>query len=106
MPNKLFWILVTIVSILSTPRFGYTSSPLFWRVSTQGDFLSGEAKNISIDSDGQLLLGVETETIYESDAPFIWSIIALSDGSLVAGTGNDGKVLRIKPGGNSEISRR
>lgn len=103
MPNKLFWILVTIVSILSTPRFGYTSSPLFWRVSTQGDFLSGEAKNISIDSDGQLLLGIETETIYESDAPFIWSIIALSDGSLVAGTGNDGKVLRIKPGGNSEI---
>ena len=103
MPNKLLWVLVTIASVLLTPHFGYTSSPIFWRVSTQDDFLNGEAKNISIDSEGQLLLGVETETIYEHDAPFIWSIIALSDGSLVAGTGNDGKVLLIKPGGNSEI---
>ena len=103
MPNKLLWVLVTIASVLLTPHFGYTSSPIFWRVSTQDDFLNGEAKNISIDSEGQLLLGVETETIYEHDAPFIWSIIALSDGSLVAGTGNDGKVLLIKPGGNSEV---
>lgn len=103
MSNKLLWTFVTIASVLLTPRFGDTSSPLFWRVSTQDEFLSGEAKNISVDSDGQLLLGVETETIYESDSPFIWSILALSDGSLVAGTGNDGKVLWIKPGGNSEI---
>ncbi len=102
MPNKPLWALATIAVVLSLPFRGHASSPAFWQVSTQAEFLEGEAENLSIDNDGRLLLGVATELIHETNAPFLWSVVALPDGSLLAGTGNEGKVLRVEPGGQAD----
>ena len=33
------------------------ASATFWTVSTQADFLKGDAEDVSIDSDGRLFLG-------------------------------------------------
>ena len=71
------------------------ASPTFWTVSTQTEFLKGEVTDLSIDSDGRVFLGPATSNLAETSAPFLWSIVAGADGSILAGSGNEGKVLKI-----------
>jgi sugar lactone lactonase YvrE len=71
------------------------SSPKFFQAATQADFLRGDVQNLSIDTRGQLTLGPAAELVYETAAPFLWSIVAGRDGSLFVGTGNEGRVLRV-----------
>jgi sugar lactone lactonase YvrE len=69
--------------------------PTFWTVATQTDFLKGDVEDLSIDSDGRVFLGPSTTLVAESAAPFLWTLVSGSDGTLWAGTGNEGKVLKI-----------
>src|SRR4051812_41861972 len=71
------------------------STPTFWTVSSQADFLKGDVEDLSIDSDGRMFLGPVASVLGETSAPFLWSIVAAADGTLWAGSGNEGKVLKI-----------
>src|SRR5437773_6548798 len=95
------WIAAAIIA-LSAPVID-ASSPKFFQASTQADFLKGDVENLSIDSHGRLVLGPATELIYETSAPFVWSMIGGSDGSLFIGTGNEGKVFRIDAQGKGSV---
>src|SRR2546425_1241259 len=95
------WSAVAIVALSASVM--YASSPKFFQASTQADFLKGEVENLSIDSHGRLVLGPATELIYESSAPFLWSIAAGSDGSLFVGSGNEGNVFRIDSQGKGSM---
>src|SRR5438093_4294053 len=79
------------------------SSPKFFQAATQADFRKGDVENLSIDNRGQLVLGPATELVYETAAPFLWSLVATSDGSLFVGTGNEGKVYRVDPDGRGSL---
>ena len=71
------------------------ATPTFWTVSSQADFLKGDVEDLSIDSDGRMFLGPAASVLGETSAPFLWSIVAGPDGTLWAGSGNEGKVLKI-----------
>ena len=71
------------------------ATPTSWTVGTQADYLKGDVENLSIDSDGRVLLGPAATLISETSAPFLWALHAGSDGTLWAGSGNEGKLLRI-----------
>ena len=71
------------------------ATPTFWTVSSQADFLKGDVDDLSIDSDGRVFLGPSASLIAETAAPFLWTVVAGPDGVLWAGTGNEGKVLRV-----------
>jgi sugar lactone lactonase YvrE len=71
------------------------ASPTFWTVSSQADFLRGDVEDLSIDSEGRVFLGPATSLLGETAAPFLWSIVAGADGTIWAGSGNEGKVLKI-----------
>ena len=73
------------------------ATPTFWTVSTQADFLKGDVEDLSIDSDGRVFLGPSTSLLAETAAPFLWTVVAGADGTLWAGTGNEGKVLQDRP---------
>jgi hypothetical protein len=75
------------------------ASPTFWTVSSQADFLKGDVEDLSIDSDGRMFLGPAASVLGETSAPFLWSIVAAPDGSLWAGSGNEGKVLKVAKDG-------
>jgi hypothetical protein len=81
----------------------HASSPKFFMAATQNDFLKGDVENLSIDNHGQLTLGPATELVYETAAPFLWSMIAEPDGTLFIGTGNEGKVFRVDPQGRGSM---
>ena len=71
------------------------SSPRFFQAATQAEFLRGEVDNLSIDDRGLLMLGPATDLVYETTAPFLWSVVPGQDGSLFIGTGNEGRVFRV-----------
>ena len=75
------------------------ATPTFWIVAAQADFLKGDVQDLSIDSDGRVVLGPTATVVAETAAPFIWTALAAPDGSLWAGSGNEGKVLRIAKDG-------
>ena len=76
-------VLAVVVAFVS---LGLAASPAFWRVSTQEEFLQGEVENVSIDATGQVLIGPDTELVYETTAPFLWSVVE-DDGALLGTTG-------------------
>jgi hypothetical protein len=95
---------LTAAAVLALTIAGvYASSPKFFQASTQADFLKGDVENLSIDNHGRLVLGPATELVYETSAPFVWSMIGGPDGSLFIGTGNEGKVFRIDAQGRGSM---
>src|SRR5881275_2373115 len=95
--------LTLVLVVLSAFASLHASSPKFFQSATQADFLKGDVENLSIDSQGQLTLGPATDLVYETAAPFLWSIAAQSDGTLFVGTGNEGKVFKIDPQGKGSL---
>jgi len=79
------------------------SSSKFFQAATQADFLKGEVENLSIDSQGRLILGPATELVYETSAPFLWALASGPDGSVFVGSGNEGKVFRIDSQGKGSV---
>ena len=79
------------------------SAPKFFQVATQTDFLKGDVENLSIDSHGELTLGPAVELVYETTAPFLWSMVAAPDGALFIGSGNDGQVFRVDAQGKGSV---
>src|SRR5262249_42325601 len=94
---------VTAVLVALTLTSAGASSSKFFQATTQAEFLKGEVENLSVDSQGRLVLGPATELIYETSAPFVWSLAVASDGALFVGTGNEGKVFRIDEQGKGSI---
>jgi hypothetical protein len=92
---------VAVVTLVPVPADASASK--FFQAATQADFLKGEVSNLSIDSQGRLVLGPATELVYETSAPFLWAVTAGTDGSLFVGTGNEGKVFRIDPQGRGSL---
>jgi sugar lactone lactonase YvrE len=77
--------------------------PTFWQVSTESELLRGEVENLAIDSFGRLTLGPTSSTVYDASAPFLWTVVNAPDGSLYAGSGNEGQVFRIDPSGRGTV---
>jgi outer membrane protein assembly factor BamB len=77
--------------------------PTFWNVSTESELLRGEVENLAIDSFGRLTLGPTSSTVYDASAPFLWTIVSARDGTLFAGSGNEGQVYRIDASGRGSV---
>ena len=79
------------------------SSPVFWRVSTQAEFLRGEVESLSVDADGHLTLGPVTNSVFDTTAPALWSLARARDGALWVGSGNEGRLYRVEANGNGTV---
>jgi sugar lactone lactonase YvrE len=77
--------------------------PTFWRLESQSDFLPGDTDGVSISSEGTISLAPAAQTIAEATDPHFWSLAVHPSGSLYAGSGNDGKIYRIEPSGDSRV---
>lgn len=71
-------------------------APTFWRVSTSEEFLGGELEGMAVTSRGQLRPGPKVSKIASFTEPFVLSQTSDPSGALYFGTGNEGKVYRLK----------
>jgi WD40 repeat protein len=81
----------------------FAVTPQFWEENTQAEFAKGDPQSISINSDGELLLAPQLKRVYEGKDPIIWKIVRDSSGNIYAGTGNEGRVIKIDTSGNSSV---
>jgi WD40 repeat protein len=70
--------------------------PQFLRISTMREFMEGEIEGLSIDSTGKLSLAPATNSGPDLGAPAVWSLAVDAQGTIYAGTGNSGKILKIE----------
>jgi hypothetical protein len=74
-----------------------------WEISGFNDFLKGRLRNLSVTSDGILQPGPAVEWNAALNAPAVWSLAAAPDGSIYAGTGHQGKLLRVTGDGKTSV---
>lgn len=90
--------LATPAAVLITATSLFASGPTTWTISTQADFLKGQALGVSVDEVGRVIAGPEISLLNDAASPQVWSLAAAADDSWVAGTGGDGRVIRGRAG--------
>ena len=87
-------ILVTCLMFVATAAFAV--APQFWRVSAAEDFLGGESEGFAITSRGELRVAPAMKKIATFTDPFVLAQTAAPNGDRFFGTGNDGKIYRLR----------
>ena len=80
------------------------SGPLFWTIATSAEFLKGTSDGVFVSAEGVLRPGPALANRLTSTPAQVWSVAEGADGTLWAGTGGDGKVLRLRPGQPEEVA--
>ena len=60
--------LLLVISITSI-----AAEPSIWTVSSRAEILRGDARNVSIDSEGSIRLSPRLAEVYKTEQPYIWS---------------------------------
>ena len=71
-------------------------TPQFWRVRTADDFLSGDIEGFAVTSRGELRPGPALKRVAAFNDPFVLTHTEAPNGDHFFGTGNDGKVYRLR----------
>ncbi|HOT10666.1 MAG TPA: hypothetical protein PK710_12890, partial [Polyangiaceae bacterium] len=66
-----------------------------FRLDTLEELKGGELEGISVDSLGRVRAGFVLGNLPVGDASAVWCSLVMPDGSVLLGTGNDGKVFRV-----------
>jgi hypothetical protein len=78
------------------------SGPVFWTLATPADLLKGTSSGVIVGLDGAMTAGPQMTNRLTSTPSQVWSLAAATDGSLWAGTGGDGRLIRIRSGQTEE----
>jgi hypothetical protein len=71
-------------------------APQFWRVGAAEDFLAGELEGFAVNSRGELRVAPAVKKIASFTDPFVLSQASAPNGDRFFGTGNDGKIYRLR----------
>ena len=74
-----------------------------WQIADFKDFLEGRLNGVSISKDGTLALAPETKVVFNPQEALALSLVADSHHNLYIGTGHQGKVFRVTPGGKASL---
>lgn len=96
MMNKFLLSIFLIAYSLITVNAG---EPLVWSVNSKADVLKGDARGVSIDTNGTISLAPKLTEVYKTGQPYIWSSSVDNAGNVYLGTGSEGRVFKVGPGG-------
>ncbi len=97
-------LIVVSLLLVFAPVPSPGAEPRFWELDTSRDFLEGTVEGLSIESSGKLALSPGVRLLADVDLPLVWALARGRDGALFAGTGNEGKVLRLEGGETTPYS--
>jgi hypothetical protein len=86
--------LALAISAFAASSFAVT--PQFWRVRTADDFLAGDIEGFAVTSRGELRPGPALKKLASFNDPFVLAQATGTNGDRFFGTGNDGKVYRLR----------
>lgn len=88
--------ILPLICSLAFTAGAFAVAPQFWRVEAVDEFLAGEIEGLAVTSRGELRLAPAVRKIAAFDDPFVLSQAAAPGGDRFFGTGNDGKVYRLR----------
>ncbi|MEK6609148.1 MAG: hypothetical protein AABZ30_15930 [Myxococcota bacterium] len=94
----------TIVLAVAVAAEAAAGGVRVWRLSSFSDFDAGEPDGVRIGTPGEVRPGFATTRV-AIDAQAVWSALALRDGSVWLGTGDEGRVLRVQGGDVKEVAK-
>ena len=92
-------ILAVLLQAVPSPSAGTRT----WELSSYGDFLAGTFENAALDRQGFLHVAPSLDVLHESDQSVVWAIARAPDGVVYCGTGHQGAVFKVTPGGEGEL---
>ena len=92
---------VACLALGSGQVFG--SSPAFWEMSSYTEFLKGKFHQVALNRGGSLVAAPSLEPFFSSGQSYLWSLARAQDGTIYAGTGNQGRLFRITPDGKGQV---
>ena len=88
--------------LVSTGMLAAASSQA-WEFGGYEAFAAGTFSNVSLSPESGLRLGPRMDEVFSPDQPLIWASVVAPDGSVYLGTGHQGHVYKIGPGGKSRL---
>ncbi len=67
------------------------------------DLKGGDLTGVSVDSNGTVRAGFTLGTTPIADVSSVWSSVVLADGSVLLGTGSDGKIYKVSTTGQTTL---
>lgn len=90
--------LALAVALVGSPGLSEAVGTRTFELRSLKDLEGGDLTGVAVASDGTVRAGLNLGTSPITDASTVWSSVALSDGSVIVGTGNEGKVFRASGG--------
>ncbi len=87
--------LIVSVLVVATPR---ASGPTFWTIATATELLRGTSDGVYVSLSGVVTAGPALTNRLSSTPAQIWSLVTSANGTMWAGTGGDGRVIRVRAG--------
>ena len=84
--------LATVLGAADSDAVGTRRFELYERA----DFEGGDLKGVAVDSTGKVRAGFNLGAVPVAEGNSIWTALPLGDGSVLLGTGNEGKLLRLE----------
>src|SRR5664280_1880527 len=94
--NFVLWLGFLALSAVSSSALAVGTR--HWVLERGEDFKGGDLKGVAIDSSGKLRAGFDLGRIPVDGESIIWSALARPDGSMLLGTGNEGRLLELRAG--------
>jgi hypothetical protein len=88
--------------VLSAGSLALRADTKHWNQSLLEDFEAGKTENVSLRSDGKLVLAPRFREIYDAPSSYLWALATDSKRNLYAAGGPDARVFRIGPDGATE----
>src|SRR5882724_13043524 len=97
MTKMKFVTLGALLLLAALPAFVLSDNTRVWHQDRFEDFDKGTPTNVSMRSDGVLLLAPQFRTIGDPQLTYIWALVEDSKGHLYAAGGSPGKLVRLTP---------
>jgi hypothetical protein len=90
--------LAVTLSVFAAAAALRASGPTFWTVATASELLRGTSEGVYVSLSGVVTAGPDLTNRLATTPAQIWSLVTSSDGAIWAGTGGDGRVIRVRAG--------
>ena len=103
---RIFNACVTVICLfwLANVQSALAVTTSMWEQRTQADFEAGTLEHLSITDRGEIALSPKLEAfLTDTQESYIWCLAEDSKGNIYAGTGNEGKIYRLTPEGDSSL---
>jgi hypothetical protein len=100
----------TSLSVLCVAALGALAAPSFavgtrrFVLDKEADFKGGDLTGVAVDSAGRVRAGLSLGNVPLAQATSVWSALPLGDGSVLLGTGSEGKLLKVQGGAVSVLA--